>query len=223
MAPERSRLDMRSGASDNSAMESRASRLGFSLDALIGEAKRRARQRRVLVLLLLLVIAGATAAVVLRPSGGGSRGPSSLSGRAGGTLATSHSLHFGAFALTVPKGFRQYEAQDGSRGSLEAFWVAHHPRAAATTQSATGFPASQVFLWVQAHTGTPSMAQRLPLDLHKLHRSPPGGFARDGTAWLGVFYGGHDGYLVTVFEGSKASAADRAAIERALRSIRRAS
>lgn len=200
-------------------MDTPVSRLPFWFHELIAEAKRRARKRR-LLLALLLVVAGVTAAVVLQPSGGGSRS-GGLSGRVGGTSASSHSVHFGAFVLTVPKGFHHWPSLVGpkSRRSLDAFWVAHHPRAAATTQTATGFPASEVFLWVQGGMGIGGL--RLPLDLHKLHREP--GFARDGTAWAGIIYGGHEGYTVIVFEGSKASAADRAAIERALRSIRRAS
>jgi len=199
-------------------MEAPVSRSPFWLHKLIAEAKRRARQRRLLVVLLLVVVAGVTAAVVLRPSGGGSRS-GGLSGRVGGTSASSHSVHFGAFVLTVPKGFHQWESLNGSksRPSLGAFWVAHHPRAAST---GVRLPASAVYLWVQAGSATPSFAQRLPLDLHKFHRSAVGNW---GTMWTGGIYGGHDGYLVMVFEGSKASAADRAAIERALRSIRRAS
>jgi hypothetical protein len=202
-------------------MEIPVSRLPlWRLHALIAEAKRRARRRWLLVLLIVVVVAGVTAAIALRPSGGGSR--SGLSGQVGGTSASSHLLHFGPFVLTVPKGFHRLVSGNGlkRRPSLGAFWVAHHPRAVATTQSLTGFPASEVFLWVQAGMAGP---QRLPLDLHKLHRFPPGTFARDGTAWQGGIYGGHEGYGVIVFEGSKASAADRAAIERALRSIRRAS
>lgn len=194
-------------------MEAPVSRLPFWLHELIAEAKRRARQRRLLVVLLLVVVAVVIGAVVLRPSGDGSR--SGSSGGAGGTSASSHLVRFGAFVLTVPKGFHQYEV--GTGRSLEAFWVAHHPRADST---GVRLPASATYLWVQGHSAT-SLAQRLPLDLHKLHRLP--GFARDGTAWIGNVYGGHEGYSVTVFEGSKAAAADRAAIERALRSIRRAS
>jgi hypothetical protein len=188
----------------------------------MAEAKRRARQRRLLVLLLVLVVAGATAAVAFRPSGGGSR--SGLSGRVGGTSASSHFVHFGAFVLTVPKGFHRLEV--GTGRSLQAFWVAHHPRAAST---GLRLPASVVYLGVQANAPQSLLAQKLPLDLHKLHRLP--GFAHDGTAWQGILYGGHEayhlgdgeGYSLIVFEGSKASAADRAAIERALRSIRRTS
>jgi hypothetical protein len=63
---------------------------------------------------------------------------------------------------------------------------------------------------------------RLPLDFHKLHGSA-GKFGGDVTTWNAIFRGGGEGWALMVFEGSKASAADRAAIERALRSIRRAS
>ena len=194
-------------------MEAPVSRLPFWLHELIAEAKRRARQRRLLVVLLLVVAAVVIGAVVVRPSGGGSR--SGSSGRAGYAHPTSsHLVHFGAFVLTVPTGFHQYEV--GTERNPDAFWVAHHPRADST---GVRLPASATYLWVQGHSA-PSVAQRLPLDLHKLHLLP--GFARDGTAWIGNVYGGHEGYSVTVVEGSKASAADRAAIERALRSIRRA-
>src|SRR5579884_261614 len=109
-------------------METPVSRLPFWLHELVAEAKRRARRRRLLVLLLVLVVAGATAAVALRPSGGGSR--SGLSGQVSGTSASSHFVHFGAFVLTVPKGFHQLE--DGTGRNLQAFWVARNPRAAST-------------------------------------------------------------------------------------------
>jgi hypothetical protein len=204
-------------------MEVPVSRLPFWLHELIAEAKRRARQRRLLIVLLIVVVAGAIAAVVLRPSGGGSR--SGLPGAAGGTSTNSQSVHFGAFVLSVPKGFHQYKVGTGK--SLQAFWVARHPRAVST---GLRLPANGVFLWVQANAPQRLLAQKLPLDLHKLHRLP--GFAHDGTAWQGILYGGHEGYHLNgdlggyslmVFEGSKASAADRAAIERTLRSIRHAS
>lgn len=198
-------------------MEAPVSRLPFWLHELVAEAKRRARKRRLFIALLLVVVAGATAAVLLRPSGGGPR--SGLSGRAGYShFTSSHFVHFGAFVLTVPKGFRQYRV--GTESHLDAFWVARHPRAVSTGLS---LPARAVYLWVQGNTGTPFVAHRLPLDLHKLHRDPPGSIAGGGTMWQDIIYGGNEGYDVTVFEGNKASAADRAAIERALRSIRRAS
>jgi hypothetical protein len=192
-------------------MEAPVSRLPFWLHELIAEAKRRARQRRLLVVLLLVVAAVVTAAVVLRPSGGS---PSGLSGRADRTSTSSDFVHFRPFVLTVPKGFHQWGATKGS--VVTAFCVARHPRALCT---GVRLPARAIYLSVQAGL-PPLLARRLPLDLHKLHPSPVG---KHGTMWTGGVYGGHEGYSVIVFEGRKASAADRAAIERALRSIRRAS
>jgi hypothetical protein len=88
-------------------MDSRASRPGFSLEALIAEAKRRARQRRLLVVLLLLAVAAAVAAFVLGfPGGGGSRSGGPPSGL-GVPSDGSQSVQIGAFALTVPRGFYQ--------------------------------------------------------------------------------------------------------------------
>ena len=89
-----------------------------------------------------------------------------------------------------------------------------------------GFPPAKngVALYVVNDGSSPQLGSepRLPFDLHKLHRAPDKSF-RDDTAWNLTFRGGGRAWLVTVFEGSKASAADRAGIERALRSIRRAS
>lgn len=82
---------------------------------------------------------------LLRPSGGGSR--SGLSG-VGGTSASSRFVHFGAFVLTVPKGFHVWESWIGpkSKPTLGAFLVAnHHPRALST---GTLLPASAVYLSV---------------------------------------------------------------------------
>lgn len=72
--PEGEALDLRPGASDNGAMTLRAPRLPFSLDPLIAEAKRRARQRRVLIALGILVAAGLAAGLTFafRSPGGGS-------------------------------------------------------------------------------------------------------------------------------------------------------
>lgn len=199
-------------------METPVSRLPFWLHALMAEAKRRARRRRLLILLLVLVVAGATAAVVLRPSGGGSRsgGPS---GRiVGGAAASSHSVHVGAFVLTVPKGFLQYELPPPNH----EVWIANNHLKAAVTGAS--FPAREVYISVQQAAGMPALqAARFPLDLHQLH---PGLVrAKFGTGWIGGFSapGSGNALEVIVFQGRKASAADRAAIERVLRSIRRAS
>ena len=71
-----------SGASDNSAMELRVSRLPFSLDPLIAEAKRRAKQRRLLISLFVVAVAATPAALALGSGGGGSHS-GGLSGRLG--------------------------------------------------------------------------------------------------------------------------------------------
>jgi hypothetical protein len=206
-------------------MEAPVSRVPLWLHELIAEAKRRARQRRLLVLLLLVVIAGVTAAVVLRPSGGGSRS-GGLSGRVGGTSASSHSVHFGAFALTVPKGFHQVETQQSIPHALHSIAVADDSLTAKAVSYANRLvPPNGVVLMAENFGSTaPGSPPRLPLDLHKLRRAPdaPWGGGHS-TQWSAFLTGGGRAWLVTVFEGSKASAADRAAIEHVLRSIRRAS
>lgn len=201
-------------------MEAPVSRLPLWLHELIAEAKRRARQRRLLVVLLLVVAAVVTAAVVLRPSGGGSR--SGLSG-VGGTSTSSRSVHFGAFVLTVPKGFDLVDpGQSGTSPILNSFAVADDSRTArAVYTAARPSPANGVGLYVENYGRAALGSVPLPLDLHKLHRLP--GFAHDGTAWGGFLSGDGGEWDLTVFEGSKASTAERAAIERAVRSIRRAS
>ena len=208
-------------------MEAPVSRMPLWLHELIAEAKRRARQRRLLVVLLLVVVAGVTAAVVLRPSGGGSRSDG-LSGRVGGTSASSHSVHFGAFALTAPKGFHQVETRQSSipNTALHSIAVADDSRTARAASYALHAPANGVVLLVEnfGSVAPPGSAPRLPLGLHKLTRVPGGAPLGGGTGaqWMAFLSGGGGAWEVTVFEGSKASAADRAAIERTLRSIRRA-
>jgi hypothetical protein len=204
-------------------MEAPVSRLPLWVHELIAEAKRRARQRRLLVVLLLVAVAGVTAAVVLRPSGGGSRS-GGLSGRVGGTSAGSHSARFGAFALTVPKGFHQVETRQ-SPNALHSITVADDSPAAKAVSYGRISPANAVVLDAENFgTMAPGSPPRLPFDLHKLQRVPAASLGGgDGTEWRAFLSGGGGAWLVTVFEGSKASASDRAAIERTLRSIRRAS
>jgi hypothetical protein len=201
-------------------MESRAPRLGFSLSALIAEAKRRARQRRRLIAVLLVAVAAVVAAFVLGSPGGGSRS-GGLSGRVGGTSASSRSVHFGAFVLTVPRGFHQSETRPSIPSHpLTGVTVADYPLTAATSSI---YPANGVVLHVESlGRAEIAFARRPPLDLHKLQQLPGKSFG-DGTAWTAFLSGGVGGsYAVTVFEGRKASAADRAAVLHALRSIRRA-
>jgi hypothetical protein len=219
-------LDGWSSASHTSSMEAPVSRLPFWLHELIAQAKRRARQRRLFVVLLLVVVAGVTAAVVLHPSGGGSRS-GSLSGRVGGTSASTRSVHFGAFVLTVPKGFHQLETRQSSipNAALHSIAVADDSRTAKAVSYGQLSPANGVVLYAESFgSAPPGSAPRLPLDLHKLQRVPDAPLGDGtGTQWSAFLSGGGGAYAVTVFEGSKASAADRSAIERALRSIRHAS
>lgn len=200
-------------------MEAPVPRLPFWMHALFAEAKRRARQRRLLIALLLVVVAAVTAAVVLTPSGGGSR--SGLPGAAGGTSASARFFHFGAFVLTVPKGFHLVDpGQSRTSSTLNSFAVADDSRTArAVYTAALPYPANGVGLYMEPY-GRAAPGWRLPPDLHKLHRDPLGA---SGTMWNDIFWGGGGEWDVTVFEGTKASAAERAAVERAFRSIRRAS
>jgi hypothetical protein len=59
VTPESPELDGGSGATDNGAMTLHVPSLSLSLDPLIAEAKRRARQRRLLAVLGAVVVAGA--------------------------------------------------------------------------------------------------------------------------------------------------------------------
>jgi hypothetical protein len=203
-------------------MELRASHLAFSLDALIAEAKRRARQRRLLVSVLLLAVAVGVAAVVLGSPGGGSR-PGGLSGELGARSAGSQSVRVGVLALTVPHGFYQDKIRcpirhcRPSHGPTRVL-VTNHPLTAASSPI---YPAKLVVLDLGYLGDALPRAHRPPLNLHKLHPMPRHALG-DGTAWSQVVSGGKWLYQVTVFEGSKAPPADRAAVLRALRSIHRA-
>jgi len=199
-------------------MESRASRPGFSLEALIAEAKRRARQRRLLVALLLLAVAVAVAAVVLGSLGGGG---SRSGGSAGGLDSASdgsQSVRIGPFALTVPRGFYQEQIQCPVRhcrpphGPIQIL-VSNHPLTAA---SSPVIAANRVFLDLSYLSPAPGIlaTRRLPLNLHKLKRIP-------GQGWSGFVAGDGSEYQVHVFEGTKAPPAARASVLRALGSIRR--
>src|SRR5947209_6599466 len=102
-------------------MEERVPRFGISLDALMAEAKRRARQRRLLLAVFGVAAVAVGATVAFHPWGSGTP-----SGRAAGTLngvaTRSEVLYFGAFALTVPKGFYVQELRR-PRGALDSIVV----------------------------------------------------------------------------------------------------
>lgn len=80
-------------------------RLLFSLDPLIGEARRRARQRRFLVALAALLLVGIAAGLAI-----GFR--SSDGGPGGGFAATAGSVRVGALRFTVPRGFHRYPVRE---------------------------------------------------------------------------------------------------------------
>src|SRR5579875_2743941 len=90
-------------------MTSHAPRLPLSLDPLIAEAKRRARQRRALVAAALLVLALATGLALGLDSSGD--GPNAA-------LAAATRLRAGKLSVAVPRGFYHYPVRGGfERGS----------------------------------------------------------------------------------------------------------
>lgn len=209
---------MSCGARDNSPMDSWASRPGFSLEALIAEAKRRARQRRLLVAVLLLAVAVAAVVVVLgSPGGGGSRSGGSAGGL-GGASDGSQSVQVGAFALTVPRGFYQTTVPCPIRHchwpGPQRVLVSNRPFAALSSPI---YPPGRVVLdlGIQGSGGSGfPISRRLPLNLQELKQIP-------GVGWSGFVAGGGSLYEVHVFEGSKTSPAARASVLRALGSIHR--
>jgi hypothetical protein len=92
-------------------MTLRAPRFPFSLDPLIAEAKRRARQRRMLIALGVLLVAGLAAGVtfVFRSPGGGS--PS------GGGLTTASYSQWGV-SLRYPAAWTRLDCTTWPAGSL---------------------------------------------------------------------------------------------------------
>lgn len=188
-------------------MESRAARLSFSLDALIGEARRRARQRRVLVLLLLVAVVAVVAGVTFGSSGGGSR-ESGVPGQAGGRSDGSQSVQIGSLAVRVPRGF--HSVGPSPRPNTPNLTISN---------LASPFAPNRVELdigYLVSAKGSPFRTAQLPLDLAKLHAVVP------GQQWGGFVSGGGSIYSVHVYFGSKAPAGARASVLRALSSIHRA-
>lgn len=193
-------------------MESSAPRLRFSLDALIAEAKRRARHRRALLLLLLVAGVAAVAGVTFGSSGGGSRG-SGVPGQTSGRSDGSQSAQIGPFAVSVPRGF---------------YWAGPlpHPNTQALTISNVINPLApnRVELdidYLDTVKGRITLfrTSQLPLRIDKLHASPPG---RLGRTWGGLVSAGGSVYSVNLEIGRKAPAAARASILLALSAIHRA-
>jgi hypothetical protein len=200
-------------------MELRRPRPGFSLDALIAEAKRRARQRRLLVLLALLVVAAVAAAVTFGSSGHGSgSGSPGAAAKIGGASDGTQSLSAGPFALTVPRGFYGKtlctDSKSCTASGMTVLQVSNHP----INDHNPNAP-GRVMLAISNEGRLPFAAAPLPLDVHKLHSNdvPP------GRGWDGhvTVSGGPLDYDVNVWWGNKTTPAERASILRALSSIRR--
>jgi len=187
-------------------MESRAPRPSFSLDALIAEAKRRARQRRVLVLLLLVAVVAVVAGVTFGSSGGGSR-ESAVRGQTGGRSDGTQSLQIGSFAVRVPRGF--YGAGPGPRPNTPSLTISNGigPLGPNRVELNIGYLTSAKN-WL-------SKSPQLPLDLAKLDVVEP------GRQWAVFVSGGGSVYAVHIYFGSKAPAGARASVLRALSSIHR--
>jgi hypothetical protein len=143
---------------------------------------------------------------------------------AGCGSSTSKTAQVGEFAVTVPRGFYQDKIRCPIRhcalgDSPVRVLVTNHPLTAANSPTVRAiYPANLVVLDLGYLGSALAHAQRPPLNLHELH--PMGHeLGDDGTAWSQVVSGRKSSYQVSVFEGNKASAADRAAVLRALSSI----
>jgi hypothetical protein len=186
-------------------MELPVLRRGFSLDALIAEAKRRAQHRRLLIVLLLVVVGAVAAVVTFGSPGGGSRA-SGVPGKTGGRSPGSRSAHIGPFAVSVPRGFHSVGTLPGDTASLTISNVIS-PLAPNRVELDIGYVGSAI--------GPLFRTSQLPLDVHKLHAVEP------GRHWTGLVSVGGSIYGVTLFVGRKAPAAARASVLHALSSIHR--
>jgi hypothetical protein len=204
-------------------MDQGAPRPGFSLDALIAEAKRRARQRRFLVLLAVLVVAAVAAAVTFGSPGGGSGQGSPV--RAGDTPSDGTQIaQVGPFALTVPRGLYAKATCTGvapcTASKTTMLEVSDHPLGHSIPEGL-----NRVYLELSYVGHTIIRGARLPLDLQKLQVSS-GRKTSSGDAFVSAGpdgYGGQLDYSVHVSWGKRTSAVERAAILRALSSIRHSS
>lgn len=122
------------GATDNSAMASHAPRLSLSLDPLIAEAKRRARQRRVLVAVavVLVVSGGVGAAIVASRSSGVATGPRPIQAAVGASFFGGLEQPDGPVGVFSPRFGVPVIVGNGSREpvsleSVAAVFRAHFP------------------------------------------------------------------------------------------------
>jgi hypothetical protein len=122
-------------------MELPTSRPHFSLDALIAEAKRRARQRRLLVSVLILAAAAAAAGLVLGFSGGGGSQSSGLPGRLGDQSAPSRGTS-PAGRYVIPHFSRVGARFKVGDASCELSWNRWQSQASCVTAASNSLPAS---------------------------------------------------------------------------------
>jgi hypothetical protein len=214
-------LTKRNDAIHNGVIEIHSPQPAISLDPLIAEAKHRARRRRLLILAAALVVAAIAAAVTFGSQGGGS----GQSGAAGAGTAPSdgtQTAQVGPFALTVPRGLYAKTTCSG---------VTNCPVSKHTTIEISDIPfgrsipegLNRVYLEVNYMGPMPIRGAQLPLNLQKLHVGS-GGTVSEGDATLSAgtgAYGAPLDYAVHLSWGKNTSAAQRAAILRALSSIRR--
>ena len=217
-------------------MTVRFPRLPIGADPLIAEANRRAWRRRLLAALCALVLAGLAAglALGLRPSGAPDPGFS----------APEASVRAGDLVLTVPRAFHRYAIRGGpyrvgTRPPVTGYVItdypmhaptAHNPGGAFEKWAGNGYPdsppklppANEVALQLDeailtSPRATPNL--HLPLSLNQ-----PWAYQelRDGGQGyrFGLIGYHHQLYRVLLWSGGAAPARDRAAILKALASIR---
>jgi hypothetical protein len=209
-----------------------SSRLPTGLAPLIAEAKDRMRRRRSLVA-LLVVFAGLAVGLTLafRPSAPGLGAPRPL----------TSSVRAGDLRVSVPRGFHTYEIRNGGymAGTRTRPPVTGHvltdfrlPAHLGIQQAlgrwafpGWGPPAHGVWLelarWFPFGPAVPGITDRLhlPLSLNQPWAKEKLSSGRAGYRW-GYLIFPHAEYQVMYWSGPKAPAADRAAILRALESIR---
>ena len=156
---------------------------------------------------------------------GGAATAAALTWALGSGSAGSHSVQVGAFAFTVPRGFCQESSpcpirHCRLRDSATRVRLSNRPFTAAG-RPIVFYRANRVvldFSYLRPAGALPAL--RLPLNLDKLQSLTHPSFGR-GTLWGGYVAGGGTLYQVYIFEGSNASAADRASVLQALGSIHR--
>jgi hypothetical protein len=159
------------------------------------------------VLLLLVAVAAVVAGVTFGSSGGGSR-ESGVPGQTGGRSDGSQSVQIGSLAVSVPRGFHSAGPEPHPNTPNLTISNLTSPLAPNRVELDIGYLASA--------RSSSFRTSQLPLNLAKLHAVVP------GQQWGGFVSGGGSIYSVHIYFASKAPAAARASVLRALSSIHRA-